>query len=575
MVTSEQVIELFNAGMSQKEIAARLDCSLNTVRRRMKLVGVEGRSKGERDYTINSGILDSIDTEQKAYWLGFILADGCIAKSAGTRRVMRVCLQIRDFPHLKTLARFFGYEGKFFDEQRNHHHRKSIVFNDVKLCKTLMDYGWWEYKTGQDFRILDVVPDNLWHHFVRGYFDGDGSIVSKRKKRKDGRLRRTRAWYTNITCKYELALDRMIERIVKLGGPYTIPRKRSKAYDLRWCNRARTGAIMEWLYKDASILLERKKTRYAEFLGHRSYVWRSIHDFDFNMNTNQLLQRHDKDLILDDFVKLVISEGWRYPKYSIDEDLKSILNINLNKYLIDNSIKPGLSPGNKIIAHFQPSVWSVKLNKRPCLTDIQKYPKMVHRAARALLMTPDKNIYPARFIRELKFAGLTSASILSVPAIQSAVKFFGLTGKWLDPCAGWGNRLLAAHSLGIAYEATDPGTSYKGLLKLKEWLGSAAIIHNLKWQDLKWPDADFILTSPPFHDKEDYLDNTHYDTFDKWYASFLKPLVGKSLTTCRTVFHVDLPMKAAIEKDFQTKSLPLLPGGRKQVSKEWFIEILR
>ena len=183
---AEEVVKLHAKGLSQKEIAIELDCGLNTVRRRMKELNLVPKSKGSRDYKINSDVFDTIDTEEKAYWLGFFLADGCIAKSMGTRRAFRLSLKKSDEKHLCKAAKFLNYRGKFHPDNRDNHPRLAIVFNDVGMCGTLMDHGWWNYKEGKSFEILDIVPDCLFHHFIRGYYDGDGSITYQRRKRKNG-----------------------------------------------------------------------------------------------------------------------------------------------------------------------------------------------------------------------------------------------------------------------------------------------------------------------------------------------------------------------------------------------------
>ena len=572
---SEDVIRLHATGLTQRQIAAQLGCGLNTVRRRMKELDLQPKSRGSRNYQINSDVFDNIDTEDKAYWLGFLLADGCVAKSAGSRRMLRLSLKRSDEKHVRLAAKFVGFKGKYHYDNRNNHPRVLMAFNDVRLCRTLMDYGWWNYKTGKSFEILDIIPDALFHHFVRGYYDGDGSITYLRRKRKDRSAGPQKKWYCNITCKYQLALEHIDRRIVSLGGPHSKVKLRSHAYDLRWTNRIGVSAITSWMYKDAHVLLGRKLSRRHEFDGLLPFIFNNVCDFHFNFRTDDLIARKDRDEIIKAFTAEVLASSWKPPKYDYDEDLREALTpVNC---IENNKLVPKSSAGNQFVLKYQPLVWHIRQNQGPALANFANYPTYVERAIKNFCGLPGKTLTPARFIRELRFAGFSMASLLPVPILLSAMRYFGLSGTWLDPCAGWGNRLLAAHIAGAYYTATDPGVSYDGLTKMQQDLGIQAELYNSKWQDLTWPEkVDFVLTSPPFHNKEDYLDGVEYGKFKDWYTSFLKPLVDKSLAhATKVVLHVDVQMRQALlsEQSYKFDELPMTAGNRHKAPAEWFISI--
>lgn len=564
---SDDIIKLARQKIPQKTIAERLNCSVTTVRRYMKKAGLKGQSKGERSFVLNSHIFDTIDVPEKAYWLGFMLADGCIAKSAGTYRTIRVSLQKRDEGHLRLLADFLGYKGEFFDDLRDNHPRKVMVFNDVIMTRILLQLGWLDYKNGINFEIINTVPDFLLHHFVRGYFDGDGCISSQKRKH-----RRKRRWYSNIVCKFDGALNKINCRIAAVGGPFTQVKPRKSVYELRWANRGNVAKFGNFIYSDNSVRLERKYTRWLEFQGLRPFVWNNIHDFEFKLTAAEIMARTDRHDIINEFVSTIISSGWQSKKFDCDSDWLACQSIDIGQYLGENQITTGLAPGNQLVLHHQPLAYHVRQGG-VSVAELAKAPKTVARAVKAFI-TPGKTLSPARLIRELRFAGLTMASMLSVPVIIAALKHFGLQGKWFDPCAGWGHRLLAAKIAGCDYEATDPGISYPGLVKIKEFVGSSCQLHNLKWQDVIWSDVDFVLTSPPFHNKEDYLDGVEYGKFETWYAEFLRPLVQKAKTHAkRVVLHVDKPMKNALTADFIINALPLVSRARHKAPNEWFVEI--
>jgi len=128
----------------------------------------QGR-EGSRKYLLDESFFNDIDTEQKAYWLGFITADGCIIES-GTTHALRVELSVRDTDHLEQMCSDLG-------STRPVSHRRtfaSVSFDSWRLVDALKALGITPRKsaTVQPWS----GPDDLMPHYWRGMFDGDGSI---------------------------------------------------------------------------------------------------------------------------------------------------------------------------------------------------------------------------------------------------------------------------------------------------------------------------------------------------------------------------------------------------------------
>ncbi len=128
--------------------------------------------------------------------------------------------------------------------------------------------------------------------------------------------------------------------------------------------------------------------------------------------------------------------------------------------------------------------------------------------------------------------------------------YCGKGAKVLDPCAGWGGRMIGYVSSGLGgeYMATDPSTkTFNGLNKLKEFLFSAENItkpeiklFNMPFEDLELPDNyfDFAFTSPPYFDTEIYSDEEsqafkRYKTIEEFNEKFLKKLIIQSLVALK------------------------------------------
>jgi len=573
LAIENQIQELHQIGKTQKEMAKILKCSITTIRRKMRELKLYGKSKGTRKYKINEDVFKIIDTEEKAYWLGFLLADGCIAKSGGTKRAIRVFLKRGDMPHLKKLAKFFNYKGKFHPDNRDNHPRVGIVFNSIKLCRSLINSGWMEYKQSGDCSIINTVPPILFNHFIRGYFDGDGCISYGIRKSVDGGLRPNKDWYINIVCKYEAPLVLFGQKLEQVWGEIKKPYRRKSVYSLTYNGNNKLVNFLDWLYSDATVYLDRKFVRKLEFSDTKIYSFNNIWDFEFIYSTNHVINRKDCSDIVDGFTDRLINSGWANPTIDASDDWDKCKSINIDRYIVDNHVRTGLSPGNRIIEKFQPSIWYVAINNNTAIAEFTNNRKMVKKAVNALLTTPNKHIYPRRLIREMLFAGFTRASLTSVPVFLAAIKLFKLSGNWYDPCAGWGNRLIASYLAGIDYECTDPGVSYDGLVKIAEEFNINATINNNKWQDHAPKNYDFMLTSPPFWNKENYLDGVDYGLFDKWYKDFIVGLIESSCG--RTILHVDNRIKNKLVDDFDVSITDVASINRSKAPTEFFVEIFK
>lgn len=108
----------------------------------------------------------------------------------------------------------------------------------------------------------------------------------------------------------------------------------------------------------------------------------------------------------------------------------------------------------------------------------------------------------------------------------------------LDPCAGWGGRMIGAASLpNTRYVACEPSVrTYNGLLKLGKWLQSLQPtfefeIHNIPYEEFVTDEKfDIALTSPPYFNTEHYsdddTDSAHkFPEYELWEKGFYKPLI--------------------------------------------------
>jgi hypothetical protein len=131
---------------------------------------------GRHRYRLDEGFFDVVDTEAKAYWLGFINADGCVqAGPVGTggwqRHAVSIGLKPSDAGHLEKLKADMGAESPVLVTPQV----ASIALSSIRLTESLIRLGVTPRKS------LTATPwdgpAGLMRHYWRGMFDGDGTIV--------------------------------------------------------------------------------------------------------------------------------------------------------------------------------------------------------------------------------------------------------------------------------------------------------------------------------------------------------------------------------------------------------------
>lgn len=135
--------------------------------------------------SVNADFFETINTEEKAYWLGFIFADGYVAKE----KPWFVVIQSIDFEHLQKFADAIQYTGTIKRTKGGSYEGSQpqgrLVICRKKMCQDIEGHG--RYKSPM---VIPDISHYLIPHFIRGYFDGDGSVymqnttASNKKKSK-------------------------------------------------------------------------------------------------------------------------------------------------------------------------------------------------------------------------------------------------------------------------------------------------------------------------------------------------------------------------------------------------------
>ena len=258
----EEIINLYiNDKLSTYKIANRFDCYSSTVINLLKENNISRRDYGEalRKYSVNEHYLDVIDTQEKAYFLGFFAADGYVNEGG---RNINIHLSSVDDEILLKFNKLFENEKplEYAPGEKNNkgylgHETSTFIINSVYLVKRMQSLTSEKDKTFT-VRMSKEIPEELFSHFIRGYFDGDGSFSKMGKYVK-----------IDITSNIDMCND--IKKVLDNNDIYSKIYKVKNADErIRKVSIQRQNEVkkfLDYIYQDATIFLERKHERYLDY----------------------------------------------------------------------------------------------------------------------------------------------------------------------------------------------------------------------------------------------------------------------------------------------------------------------
>lgn len=249
-------------GHSLTEIQRQLGIDRKKLSQTLRQEGIEIRVNNQK-HSYNESFFDVIDTEEKAYWLGFLYADGN-TNDFGKWEVS-ISLAYKDKHHLQKFIslisptlQFQEFNAKCFGKE---YRSAKVRITNKRITESLIRQGCVPAKTlVLQFPPESIVSRQLQRHFIRGYFDGDGNAyVSKNKWVVLFRL-------IGVPSFLETIQD-VFERDIKGYTRTKLYQKRNqKAFEFKKGGRNVVSPIVHYLYLDASVWLERKYDKFLEII---------------------------------------------------------------------------------------------------------------------------------------------------------------------------------------------------------------------------------------------------------------------------------------------------------------------
>ena len=222
---------------------------------------------------IRHDFFKNISTELQAYLLGFYTADGSIDEK---RKTFRIHLSIKDSELVYLYKDIISPDARLFSVADNYkttgrdgkeitgHGSIGVDISSAILVNDLVELGIGYKKTYSDLTIPNI-PENLIRHFVRGFFDGDGSIstyLACEKGKKD-RVRcgiqidsKTKTLLENIQLFFK-------NNNIKFNLIYL---KRDDMYRISTSSREEIKKLYLLFYKDSYFYLSRKFNKFDYYV---------------------------------------------------------------------------------------------------------------------------------------------------------------------------------------------------------------------------------------------------------------------------------------------------------------------
>ncbi len=183
--TIQQAITMYKNGCTSKEISRVTGYHKQTVEDWLHRAGVEMRHRGPQSKIQREDFFDEIDSEEKAYYLGWLMADGNISINNGQYSIkIHICTEDEDtiIGFLNAIQSSNKINRKIQkDRQGNECYSSYVSLTSKHMCQSLMKLGIIPNKTGKE--SFPDISQEFRAAFLRGFFDGDGiTCIGKRKR---------------------------------------------------------------------------------------------------------------------------------------------------------------------------------------------------------------------------------------------------------------------------------------------------------------------------------------------------------------------------------------------------------
>lgn len=263
------VMNFISEGKTIPEISNILGINKITISSFLRTHGIKlNPNKGNVHY------FDTIDSNAKAYIVGFIAADGALVKTK-TTTTLTITIKYEDKAVLEFIKSEIGNEHKLleiirpssFDSSKNIHHIRYAI-SDRNITTALNKLGITSNKSLSIGNIIRNIPYKYRDAFIIGYFDGDGSVSIKNKTRINDRGYECRDYSLYISIR---GTQKFLEGLCEhLNISKTFIRTHDSIPSLNFANKKDAYRLFQ-CYSNLPFYYIRKYNKFLERINHPSY----------------------------------------------------------------------------------------------------------------------------------------------------------------------------------------------------------------------------------------------------------------------------------------------------------------
>lgn len=252
---TNNIVNWYQQGMSIKQISLAVGRSTSYVYRVLQHYDVVVTDRVFKRYRLTWEPFHDIETQEQAYWLGFIMADGNVQIS--DRYSLEFGQSIKDKERVESFANFVNTQSALPIEEKFVRTNFAsagclyvrVMIHDKQMVEDLISYGCVPRKS-----LVKKFPwrlsQSLWRHFIRGYFDGNGT-VSYTQSSKQLSFGFTSSYEMCTAIENILLSEDVVHKRVQLSCE-------GKAFGFRHSGNKQAQSFFHYLYCQATTYMQRK-----------------------------------------------------------------------------------------------------------------------------------------------------------------------------------------------------------------------------------------------------------------------------------------------------------------------------
>lgn len=251
---NEEIINKYKSGLSCNKIALEYGVTFHTISNILKKYNIK-RDNIYHNLNLIENYWENIDSFDKAYFLGFLLADGNITKNQ-----VKMELSKKDEEILYIFNNYTNSSNKIISiDRKNKGKFSAFSVKRKKWIEDLSKYGMVPNKT-----FITEIPKlnlDLMPHLIRGLIDGDGWITCKGNQIG--------------FCGTEKCVTQLRDYLVSTLGVFNVKiiHQNTNVWQVSWSSKRDIKLIGEYIYKDKhDCFLLRKYKNYLELTHENTEV---------------------------------------------------------------------------------------------------------------------------------------------------------------------------------------------------------------------------------------------------------------------------------------------------------------